>query len=213
VPLCLALALPLGILAARRPGSPLDTIINLLCFSGISVPPFWLALLLILIFAVTLGWLPAGGMSAPGSHGLIAKLPYMIMPVITLTALNLGIYTRHIRAAMIEALEQDYIRTARAKGASETRVLWRHALRNALTPIVTVVALDLGALFSGALITETMFGWLGMGKLIYDSIMGNDFNMALVALLVATAMIVLFNLLADIAYATLDPRVTYRGRT
>jgi peptide/nickel transport system permease protein len=210
VPLCVMLGLPLGIAAARRPGSMADTAINLLCFSGISMPPFWLGLLLILLFSVTLGWLPAGGMGPPGDHVSPGqRIPYLIMPVVTLVALNFGVYTRHVRAAMIDNLQQDYIRTARAKGVSERGILWRHALRNALTPLVTVTALDLGSLFSGALVTETVFGYLGMGKLIYDSIMGNDYNLALVALLFACAMIILANLAADIAYAALDPRVKY----
>ena len=111
---------------------------------------------------------------------------------------------------MIETLRQDYIRTARAKGASETRLLLFHALRNALIPVVTVLALSFGSLFSGALITETMFAYPGMGKLIYDAIMGNDFNLALAGLLLATLMVLLGNLAADIAYAAIDPRVSYR---
>jgi peptide/nickel transport system permease protein len=211
VPLCLAIALPLGMLAAWQPGSKLDRAINLVSFAGVSLPPFWLGLLLILLFAVTLGWLPAGGTGHdvpwPG------RLRYLAMPVATLVALNLGLYTRHIRAALSEALNQDYIRTARAKGVSERAIMWQHALVNAAIPIITIVALDLGALFSGALVTETVFGYLGMGKLIYDSIMGNDFNLALVALLFATLAIIFANLAADIAYALIDPRINYRRRT
>src|SRR5690606_3946708 len=114
------------------------------------------------------------------------------------------------RAAMMEALRQDYIRTARAKGLSEWRTITRHALRNAMLPLTTIIALDFGQLFSGALITETMFGYLGMGKLIYDSILGNDYDVALVGLLLATAVVLAGNFLADIAYAALDPRVSFR---
>jgi peptide/nickel transport system permease protein len=110
----------------------------------------------------------------------------------------------------MEALRQDYVRTARAKGLSQARVVVGHVLRNAMIPVVTILALDLGTLFSGALITETMFGWLGMGKTIYDAIMGNDYNLALVGLLFATAVVLLANLLADMAYAWLDPRITYK---
>ena len=212
IPLCLITGLALGLAAARRPGSWGDRAINFAAFAGVSMPPFWLALILILVFSVRLGWLPAGGMGPPVEHPDIAsRLPYLVMPVVTLYALNMGVYIRHIRAAMIDSLEQDYIRTARAKGVSERAILWRHALRNALTPLITVTALDLGALFSGALVTETVFGWLGIGKLIYDSVMGNDFNLALVGLLFATAMIVLANLAADIAYALADPRVRLGG--
>ena len=208
VPLCLACALPLGIRAARTPGSPADNLINLAALSGVSMPPFWLALLLVLLFSVRLHWLPAGGMSPPVDRPTMAmRLPYIVLPVATLVLLNLGMYTRHVRSAMIDALGQDYIRTARAKGVGDARVLWRHALRNAMLPLVTVTALDLGMLFSGALVTETVFGYLGMGKLIYDSIMGNDYNLALVALLFATAMIILANLTADLLYMWLDPRI------
>ncbi|HEY3916200.1 MAG TPA: ABC transporter permease [Stellaceae bacterium] len=205
-----ALALPLGILAARRPGSTLDAAVNLLCFAGISVPSFWLALMLILIFAATLGWLPAGGIATIGDGSIPDRLHHLVLPVMTLTLASMGVHLRYIRAAMIETLRQDYIRTARAKGASEFRVLAGHALRNALIPVVTVLALSFGSLFSGALITETMFAYPGMGKLIYDAILGNDFNLALAGLLLATTMVLLGNLAADIAYAAIDPRIAYR---
>jgi peptide/nickel transport system permease protein len=206
----LALALPLGVLAARRPGSAFDLGINLASFAGISVPPFWLALMLILVFAVSLGWFPAGGVATIGDGGVIDRLRHLVLPVATLSVASLGGYLRFTRAAMVEAMRQDYVRTARAKGAAETRVLWRHALRNALIPVITVVALSFGSLFSGALITETMFAYPGMGKLIYDSILGNDFNLALAGLLFATLLVLLSNLAADIAYAVADPRITYR---
>jgi len=210
--LSLALALPLGIAAARRPGSWADRLITLLCFAGISLPSFWLALVLMIVFAVTLGWLPAGGMGpvgVAGGAGLVERLPYLVLPVATLTIASIGGYTRYVRAAMREALAQDYIRTAYAKGLSESTVIWRHALRNALIPVVTIVALEFGTLFSGALVTETLFGWAGMGKLIYESILGNDYNLALVTLLLATAMTLIGNFLADLAYAALDPRITF----
>lgn len=210
--LALGIALPTGIYAARHPYTRTDNLVNFFCFGGISLPSFWLALLLIILFAVTLGWLPASGMAPVGSDRLLDRIPYLVMPVVTLTLLNAGVLTRHIRAAMMEQLRQDYVRTARAKGVSEGKTVWTHALRNGMIPIVTIVSHDIGTLFSGAVVTETMFGYLGMGKLILDSIMGNDFNVALVALLAATAMILFANFLADIAYAALDPRVTFAGR-
>jgi peptide/nickel transport system permease protein len=206
----LGLALPLGVVAARRPGAPFDVAANLAAFAGISVPPFWLALMLILVFAASLGWLPAGGVATIGEGGIADRLRHLVLPVATLSAASLGGYLRFMRAAMVEAMRQDYVRTARAKGASEARVLWRHALRNALIPVITVVALSFGSLFSGALITETMFAYPGMGKLIYDAILGNDFNLALAGLLFATLLVLLSNLAADIAYAAADPRITYR---
>ena len=208
--LTLAIAWPLGILASRRPGSLFDSAANLLSFAAISVPSFWLALMLILIFAVSLGWLPAGGDATIGDGGLIDRALHLALPVLTLTLVNFGIHLRYMRAAMGETLGQDYIRTARAKGASEARILLSHALRNALVPVITVVALSFGALFSGALVTETMFAYPGMGKLIYDSVLGNDFNLALAGLLFATLMTLLANLAADIAYAVVDPRIAYR---
>ncbi len=208
--LSLAIALPLGILAGACAYSKTDYTINLLAFSGISIPPFWLALLLIIAFAVLWPILPASGM--PTDEGSIWEtLRHLILPVSTIVIASIGGHTRYMRASMIETLRQDYIRTAIAKGASPTRVVLRHALRNALIPVVTIIALDFGALFSGALITETIFSYPGMGKLIFDSIMGNDFNLALVALLFATLLTLVGNFLADLAYAWLDPRVSYRG--
>jgi peptide/nickel transport system permease protein len=206
----IAIAIPLGVIAATRPQSPLDSAINLFCFAGISVPPFWLALVFIIFFAVTLGWLPAGGMGEP-DIGLFGRLEFLVLPVATLTIASLAGYTRFARAAMIEVLRQDYIRTARAKGLGPGRTVFGHGLRNAMLPLTTIIALDFGSLFSGALITETMFGYLGMGKLIYDSILGNDFNLALVGLLLATLVVLIGNFLADMAYAVLDPRISFRA--
>ena len=203
-------AIPLGVIAATRPRSRLDGAINLFCFAGISVPPFWLALVFIMVFAVTLGWLPAGGMGAPDA-GPFARLEFLVLPIATLTIASLAGYTRFARAAMIEVLRQDYIRTARAKGLGPRRTVFSHGLRNAMLPLTTIIALDFGTLFSGALITETMFGYLGMGKLIYDSILGNDFNLALVGLLLATLVVLIGNFLADIAYTVLDPRISFRA--
>jgi peptide/nickel transport system permease protein len=207
--LSVAIAVPTGIWAATRPYSRADYVINLLSFAGISVPPFWLALLLIMLFAVGLGWLPAGGMQTVGLDSLADKASHLVLPVLALTLLSVAGVTRYVRAEMIGVLRQDYVRTARAKGVPERQVVWRHGLRNALIPVVTVLALDFGALFSGALITETVFAYPGMGKLIYDAILGNDFNMALIGLLFATLLTLVGNLLADLAYAKLDPRISY----
>lgn len=206
----LAVALPLGIAAALRPHGWFDNAVNLLAFAGISMPTFWLGLMLITLFAVVLGVLPASGVAAVGGGGLGDRLQHMILPVATLAVAGAGQHLRYVRAAMLETLRQDWIRTARAKGAGWGRVVVHHALRNALIPVVTVLALDLGTLFSGALITETVFAYPGMGKLIYDSIMGNDFNLALTGLLLATGLTLLGSILADIAYTVLDPRISYR---
>jgi peptide/nickel transport system permease protein len=206
--LALVIGIPLGIVAAYRAGRTADTMVNLFSFVSVSVPTFWLALVLILIFAVTLGWLPAGGLPPEGS-GLFTKLSHLILPVCTLAFVEAGSYARFTRAAMREALRQDWIRTARAKGASPLRVLIGHALRNAMIPVATIAALGFGSLFSGALITETMFAYPGMGKLIFDAVMGNDYNLALIGLLFATLLTLLGNLGADLAYAALDPRISY----
>jgi peptide/nickel transport system permease protein len=208
--LSLAIALPAGITAAVRPYSAADYVINLFAFAGISVPPFWLALLLIMVFAVGFGLLPAGGIgTAAGGFG--ETLRYAALPVLSLTLASVGGHIRYIRAAMMETLRQDWVRTARAKGLTTRRIVVGHALRNALIPVVTIIALDFGTLFSGALITETIFAWPGMGRLIYDAILGNDFNLALVALLFATLVTLAGNFLADVAYVGLDPRVSFEG--
>ncbi len=205
-PLMLTLALILGVASALKPGGWIDTISSLFAFAGISVPTFWLAIILILGFAVGLGWLPASGMGE--AFGDQAR--HMILPVATLTIATTGQFIRFVRAEMIEVMRMDYIRTARAKGVGWQRLVVRHALRNALIPVVTVVALQIGTLFSGALVTETMFALRGMGKMIYDAILGNDYNLALMGLLFATLLTLFGNLLADLAYARLDPRISYR---
>ncbi len=207
--LSLLIALPVGIIAGLRPQGALDYGVNFVAFAGVSVPQFWLALLLIILFAVQLQWLPAGG-PPPAGAGLQTTLTHYILPVLCITIASVGDHTRFIRASVIDVMRQDYIRTAIAKGAGPGRIILRHTLRNAMLPVVTVIALDFGFLFSGALITETMFAWPGMGKLIFDSIMGNDFNLALVALLLATFVTLAGNLLADILYALLDPRIRYK---
>ncbi|MGQ0662905.1 MAG: ABC transporter permease [Pseudomonadota bacterium] len=212
--LALALGLPAGILAATRPGTRFDQAINMFCFLSVSVPTFWLALLLIIVFAVALGWLPASGFGTPGRSGFWDTARHLVLPVTTLALVEAGGYARYMRASMREALRQDWIRTARAKGAGEARVVLRHALGNAMIPVVTIMALSFGTLFSGALVTETMFAYPGMGKLIFDSVMGNDYNLALVSLLFATLLTLAGNLGADLAYVALDPRISLvaRGR-
>jgi peptide/nickel transport system permease protein len=195
----------LGVLAARRPRSGLDYAVNMVAFAGVSMPSFWLGILLIILFAVTLGWLPAGG--PPDTPGLIPWLRHLALPMLTLTVLGLAGYARQARAAMIEALADPWIRTAWAKGASERAVLFRHAFPNAAVPIVTVAALDFATLVSGALVTEAVFAWPGMGKTIYDAILGNDYNLALLALLLSAAVTLAASLAADLAQLAIDPRV------
>jgi len=208
--LSVLLAFILGTLSARKPGGALDTAIGLFTFAGISVPVFWLALILVLVFAVTWHWLPASGMAGIDDAGILDQLRHLALPVATLTLANTGTFTRYVRAAMIETMRLDFIRTARAKGLSESRVVIAHGLRNALIPVVTIMALSFGTLFSGALVTETMFAQFGMGKMIYDAILGNDFNLALVGLLFATLVTLASNLAADLLYGWLDPRISLK---
>lgn len=206
----LAIGIPLGVIAAAKPGSLVDGTVNLYCFLAVSTPTFWLALILIMVFAVTLGWLPAGGTGTEG--GFLNAVRHLILPVATLALVEAGAFARYTRAAMVEAMRQDWVRTAHAKGASLPRILVRHALRNALIPVTTIVALSFGGLFSGALVTETMFAYPGMGKLIFDAVMGNDYNLALVGLLFATLLTLIGNLGADLAYVALDPRISFQSR-
>lgn len=200
-----ALSLVLGVAAALRPGSWMDGIISTVALAGVSVPVFWLALVLILVFAVNLQMLPASGV---GDGSWAGTLRHLTLPVITLALATTGQFVRYVRAAMLDALRMDHVRTARAKGAGEGRVVLVHALRPALIPVVTVMALSFGSLFGGALITETMFAQPGMGKMIYDAILGNDYNLALTGLLFATFVTLLSNLAADLAYGWLDPRIS-----
>lgn len=193
----------LGLLAAARPRAApfVDTIAIL----GQSAPSFWLGILLIILFAVTLGWLPAGGTSEAG--GALDGFRFLVLPVATLAIANLAAYARHSAAAVGATLAEPWVTAARARGNGEARVLLRHALPNASVPILQVAALDAGALVGGALITETLFARPGMGKLIYDAVMGNDTNLALVALLLVALVTMLATLAADLAQRALDPRL------
>ncbi len=202
--LALGLAVPLGLLAAASPRGLLDRCSDLSAIASLSMPTFWLALLLMYLFAVEWSLLPAGGM---GDGSLGGRLESLVLPVATLALGSFGPFLRFMRSAAGEAMRHDYVRTARAKGVTRRRLLWGHVLRNAALPLVTLIGLSAGSLFSGALITEILFRQLGMGRVIYDAVLGNDYNLALVGLLVATAATLIGNLLADIAYARLDPRI------
>jgi peptide/nickel transport system permease protein len=203
-------ALPLGMIAALRERRATDNALNLTAFASLSLPTFWLALVLIMVFAVDLRWLPASGVEDPGGGGLVDRLRHLVLPVAALAVASFGHYLRYMRAAAIEALRADWVRTARAKGASWPRIAVHHLLRNAMVPVVTLLGLDLGTLFSGVVVTETVFAYPGMGKLIYDAVAGNDYNLAIAALMLATATTLAGSILADLAYAALDPRVRFQ---
>ena len=173
------------------------------------MPIFWLALMMQLLFAVELRWLPSAGVTTIGDGSFIDRLRHLVLPASVLSLAFIAGWSRYIRASMIEVLSLDYVRTARSKGLSERLVTYRHALKNALIPVVTVVALDLAGLFSGAVITETVFAWPGLGRLFIESMNGRDYPVLLGLLMFGSFMLILINLLTDLLYAALDPRVRY----
>ena len=205
--LALVIALPLGVIGAVRRYSLLDTVLTVISFSGISLPVFWLALMLQLLFAVWLHWLPSGGAETIGNGSLLDRLAHMAMPVCILAFSIIAKWARYLRASMIEVLRQDYIRTARAKGRTRWGVVLHHALRNALLPFVTVVALDLVNIVSGTVITEAVFTWPGIGNLFVQSMTERDYPVLMGIMMIGSVVLVFGNLLADLLYALIDPRI------
>jgi peptide/nickel transport system permease protein len=215
--LALLISLPLGMWTALRAGSRVDYIVNLFSFAGISVPSFWLGIVLIIVFAVKIPLLPAGGTFTIGFENgdsffeiFFDRIKYLILPTASLCFLQIGRFVRFTRSAMLEALRNDYIRTAKAKGLTRQQIIWKHAFRNALIPLITIIALSFSSLFSGALITETVFAYQGVGKLVYESIIGNDYNVAMISFMISVSMVLMFNLIADIFYGVADPRISYK---
>jgi peptide/nickel transport system permease protein len=201
----LALSLPAGILAAVNRGRWLDQVLSVVSLFGLSVPGLALGPVLILVFSIQLGWLPVSGANAAGGRSI--DWHYLVLPSIAMGASLAAILTRMIRTAMLEELGQDYIRTARAKGLSETAVVCRHALPNALVPIVTVVGLQFGALLAGAIVTETIFSWPGLGRLTVSAISNRDYALVQGCLLSIGLTYVLVNLLTDVVYRWVNPRM------
>lgn len=207
-------AVPTGVVSALYQHSLLDYGVTVINFIGVSLPIFWLGIMLIYVFAVLLhGFLPAGGMTTPGVTGAWAllgdRLRHLILPVTALSSLQLAQWTRFMRSSMLEVINLDYVVTARAKGLAERRVTYHHAVRNAILPLITLMGLSVPLLFSGAILTETVFNWPGMGRAIFNAILVNDFNVAMVSLMFISLLVVAFNLLADLAYAVADPRIRY----
>ncbi len=202
-----------GIYSALRQYSAADYTVTVLAFAGHSVPVFWQGIVFILLFAVWLPWFPAGGMMtpgvAPGWPAFLDRLWHLVLPVSVLATAGMAGWTRYMRSSMLEVIRQDYVRTARAKGNPEKIVIKRHALRNALIPIITLVALSIHGILSGAVLTETVFSWPGMGLLLFQAVLGHDYNVAMAVLMFLALITVLFNLLADVAYAMADPRIRY----
>ncbi|MFF1817021.1 ABC transporter permease [Kribbella sp. NPDC058245] len=204
------IAIPIGILAARKKNSPTDYSVVGAAFLGISVPHFFLGLVLIFVFALQLGWLPTGNMITLGRGGGFAdRVNHLILPVAVLATATAANMTRYVRSSMIDAFGQDYIRTAKAKGLGRSVITNKHALRNALIPVVTVIGVDLSALIGGAIVTEQIFQWPGIGLLTIQSIGARDYSVLMGINLIAAIAVFGANLLTDIAYAVVDPRVTY----
>ncbi len=198
--LAAAIGIFAGTLAATRPYSAFDYVISLVTLFGVSMPVYWLGLMLIIVFAIHLNWLPAAGAEGPES---------IILPAVTLAGFSVALIARMTRSTMLEVLRQDFVRTARAKGLRERLVVARHALKNALIPVVTVVGLQFGTLLGGAVLTETVFGWPGMGQLLVESIFSRDYAMVQGIVLVFSCLFILTNLLVDLCYALIDPRIHY----
>lgn len=211
----LIFATVLGVTAAARQYSLLDYATTVLAYLGISVPIFAFGIVLQEVFGVDLHWLPTFSNQSAVTAGftpvqyLEDRLVHLILPTVALSLLFIAVWSRYLRSSMLDVVKQDYIRTARAKGLGSRLVFFRHALRNALIPLLTQVAIDVGTVFGGAVITETVFAWPGLGRLFYDSLEARDYPVLLAMLLLSTASVIFFNLVADVLYSVLDPRIRY----
>jgi peptide/nickel transport system permease protein len=204
--LAVALGVPLGVVAALRRGRLADYLVSVFGLLGLSVPSFWLGIMLILLFSVSLGLLPSGG-HVPFSEDPVGNLKAMAMPAVVLGTASAAILMRHTRSSMLTVLKQDFVRTARAKGLRERIVVVRHALRNGLIPVVTLGTLQFGQLLSGAVLTEQVFGIPGFGKMIVDGVFGRDYAVVQAVVLVSAAFFLLMTILADLLYVALNPRM------
>jgi peptide/nickel transport system permease protein len=204
------IGIPVGVLAAAKRYSAVDYLATVLTFLGISLPTFFLGLAGIYVFALRLRWLPVGGtMTLGGEGGFLDGLLHLALPATVLAVAAAGLVTRYVRSSMLEVMGQDYVRTARAKGVAEALVMRRHALRNALIPVITLAGLQIPALLAGAVITEQVFEWPGMGRLTIEAINQRDYPVLMGITLIAAVLVAIGNLLADIAYAVVDPRIHY----
>jgi peptide/nickel transport system permease protein len=206
--IALLISIPAGVISAVRRGTFWDHGATVFALSGLSMPNFWLGIMMILLFSVQLGWLPASGYVSPFDD-LSGNLAAMIMPAIVLGTSIAAVLMRHTRSSMLQVLAADYVRTARAKGLSERVVVVKHALRNALTPVITLAALELGALLSGAVLTEQVFTIPGFGKLIIDAVFNRDYAVVQGVVLVTATAYILLNLMADMAYFVFNPRLRH----
>jgi peptide/nickel transport system permease protein len=213
-----ALAIPIGVLAATHRNRLLDKGVTVFVFLGFAIPLFWLSLLLMYLFGVRLGWLPISGLHSLGSEAL-SPLAYaadmgrhLLLPLSVAIFGSLAGLSRYMRSGMLEVLRQDYITTARAKGLTERVVIWRHAVRNALLPVITIIGFSIPALIGGSVIFETIFSIPGMGRLFFDSIMARDYPVIMGVLVITSFLTLLGNMVADILYAVADPRIRHQGQ-
>src|SRR5437016_1232571 len=211
--LALAIALPVGVYAAMRPYSIFDQIANACAFIGFSLPTFFTGLLLILIFSVNLGWLPIvyrADVPGTGWHWYWESIKQAIMPITVLGLFQAASYTRYVRSAVLDVIRLDYVTTARSKGLAERKVIVKHVVRNALIPVVTLVALQMPSVFGGAIVTEQIFRVPGIGSLLISALLANDTPVIMAVTFVLSCLVILFNLIADLLYGWLDPRIAYR---
>jgi peptide/nickel transport system permease protein len=201
-------AVPAGVISAVRRGRTVDRVTTTLSLAGISLPVFWFGLVLQLVFAVALGWLPSSGRSSILGGGIADHLRHLILPAIMLAAVHAAAWSRYIRAGMHDVLQQRFLTSVRARGVPERTVILRHALRNALLPFVTVVLLDAAIMVSGAVVTESVFAWPGLGGLFTEALARRDYTVLMAFLMISSTAVILLNLLADLTYRWLDPRVS-----
>lgn len=207
----LIVAVPVGIMSAVKQYSLADYLATALAFFGLSMPTFWLGLLLIILFAVTWSIFPAGGMATLGeSFSISDHLRHLVLPCATISIVTCGIYVRYLRASMLEVLNQNYMLAARAKGLAEWRIVFNHGFKNAAIPFITIVTLQLPRLFTGAVVTEAIFAWPGMGRLFWDAALARDYPVLMGVITISAALVMISNLLADVLYAFIDPRVRYQ---
>ena len=214
--LSFVIAVPIGVISAVKRYTWVDYLLSTLALVGISVPIFWAALLLLQIFAIQLGWFPASGMvsvrdSFTGARAALDVLHHLILPAIVLSLAQVASWSRYQRSALLDVLDQDYIRTAQGKGLPQRRIMIVHALRNALIPMITLVGISIPSVITGAYITETIFSWPGIGRLGVTAVSGRDYPVIMAVTMLSALLIVFGNLLADIAYAWADPRIRYDG--
>lgn len=208
--IAMVISIPFGIWSASKPNTPLDYSVTFVSFLGIATPNFWIGLVLIMFFSVQLGWFPTGGVATlEAPFSIWDRLHHLVLPALVLATADMAGLTRYTRSSMIEVLRQDYIRTARAKGFKQTKVIYRHGVRNGLIPIITIFGLMLPSFIGGSVIIESIFAWPGIGMLFMDAAFQRDYPVIMAVTVIAATLVVIGNLIADILYAIFDPRIEY----